>query len=201
MKFKTRELVTLAVFGALWGLDEISVGALLKSLNVPFSGMFLAAIGLLILMIGRIFVPHKGSSVFIGAIATILKLFSLGGPVIGPMIGIMGEAIIAEIVLSIAQKPSRLSFILAGAAGVFWPLIQPFITGPLLFGLSLFSVWLDLLDIGNRFLGLDTSAALWIVLALIAIYWIVGGIAGWLAWDIGHILQVRLRRDTIDVTL
>lgn len=200
MKFKTRELVTLAVFGALWGLDEISVGAMLKSLNVPFSGMFLAAIGLLILLIGRIFVPNKGSSIFIGVIATILKLFSLGGPVIGPMIGIMGEAILAEIVLSIAQKPSRISFIIAGAAGVSWPLIQPFFTGPLLFGLSLFSAWLDLLDIGNRFLGLDTNASLWIVLALIAIYWTVGGVAGWFAWDIGHVLLVRLRRDTVKAT-
>lgn len=200
MKFKTRELVTLAVFGALWGLDEISVGAMLKSLNVPFSGMFLAAIGLLILMIGRIFVPIKGSSIFIGVIATILKLFSLGGPVIGPMVGIMGEAIVAEIVLSIAKKPSRISFIVAGAAGTSWPLFQPFITGPLLWGLSLFSVWLDLLDTGNRFLGLNTNAALWIVLALIAIYWSVGGIAGWLAWDIGRILQVRLRRDSVKAT-
>lgn len=200
MKFKTRELVTIAVFGALWGLSEISLGAMLKSLNVPFSGMFLAAIGLLILMVGRIFVPYRGSSLFIGVIATILKLFSLGGPVIGPMIGILGEAILAEIVFSMAKKPGRLAFIIAGAAGVSWPLLQPFITGPLLFGLSLFSVWLDLLDIGNRFLGLDTHAALWIVLALIAIYWIVGGIAGWLAWNIGHLLQVRLRRDVVKTT-
>jgi hypothetical protein len=201
MKFKTRELVTLAVFGALWGLSEISVGAMLKSLNVPFNGMFLAAIGLLIVLTGRIFVPFKGSSIFIGAIATILKLFSLGGPVIGPMIGIMGEAILAEIVLTIAQKPSRLSFMIAGAAGTSWPLIQPFVTGPLLWGLSLLSVWLDFLDLGNRLLGLDTNAALFIVLALIAIYWITGGIAGWLAWKIGHILQVRLRRDVVKATL
>jgi len=200
MKFKTRELVTLAVFGALWGLDEISVGAMLKSLNVPFSGMFLAAVGLLILLVGRIFVPVKGSSIFIGVIATILKLFSLGGPVIGPMVGIMGEAIMAEIVLSIAKKPNRVVFIIAGAAGTFWPLIQPFITGPLLWGLSIFSVWLDFLDIGNRYLGLNTNAALWIVVVLIAIYWVVGGIAGWLAWDIGHILQIRLRRDTVKAT-
>jgi hypothetical protein len=200
MKFKTRELVIIAVFGALWGLSEISLGAMLKSLNVPFSGMFLAAIGLLILMIGRIFVPYLGSSLFIGVIATILKLFSLGGPVIGPMIGILGEALLAEIVLSIAKKPGRLAFILTGAAGVSWPIIQPFITGPLLFGLSLFSVWLDVLDLGNRFLGLDTNAAIWIVLALIAIYWTVGGVAGWLAWDIGRLLQVRLRRDTVKVT-
>jgi len=34
MKFSTRELVLLAVFGALWGVVEITLGSVLKSLDV-----------------------------------------------------------------------------------------------------------------------------------------------------------------------
>ena len=56
MKFSTRELVTLTVFGALWGVVEISVGSLAHILNLPLSGAILAAAGLMIALTGRLFV-------------------------------------------------------------------------------------------------------------------------------------------------
>jgi hypothetical protein len=198
MKFSTRELATIAVFGTLWGISEITLGSVLKSLNVPFSGAVLGAIGLTIALVGRVFVPQKGSTLFVGVIAMLLKLFSLGGVIIGPMVGIISEALVAEIVLSLFGKPRRFSFLLAGALGVAWTLLQPFVTGPLLFGRSLFVVWLDLLDIGSRFLGLGENAALWIVVALLAIYLSIGGVAGWLGWEVASQLQIRLGRSQVE---
>lgn len=194
MKRSTRELATLAVFGALWGLSEISLGSVLKTLNIPLSGVILSAIGLTIALVGRIFVPKQGSTLFIGVIAMLLKLFSLGGVIIGPMVGIITEAIVAEIVLTLGGKPSRSIFVLAGALGVGWVLVQPFVTGPLLFGRTLFTVWLDLLDQGSRLLGLQPSAGIWIFLALLGIYLTLGGVVGWLSWDIARLLQIRLGR-------
>ena len=35
MRFSTKDLVTLAVFGALWGSVEMSLGAWLHAANVP----------------------------------------------------------------------------------------------------------------------------------------------------------------------
>jgi hypothetical protein len=194
MKLSTRELATLAVFGALWGLVEVSLGSVLKTLNIPLSGVVLAAIGLTVALVGRAFVPKRVSTLFIGVIAMLLKLFSLGGVIIGPMVGILTEALVAEIVLSLSGKPRRGAFALAGALGVAWVLVQPFVTGPLLFGRTLFTVWLDLLDQGSRLLGLQPAAAIWIVLALLAIYLVLGGIVGWLSWDIARLLQIRLGR-------
>ncbi len=194
MKLSTRELATLAVFGALWGLVEISLGALLKTLNIPLSGVVLSAIGLTIALVGRAFVPRRGATLFIGVIATLLKLFSLGGVIVGPMVGILTEALAAEIVLSLAGKPRRSGFVMAGGLGVAWVLLQPFVTGPLLFGRTVFTVWLDLLDRGNQLLGLDPSAAIWIVAALLAIHLAIGAVVGWLSWDIARLLQVRLGR-------
>lgn len=192
MKLSTRELATLAVFGVLWGIVEISLGSVLKSLNVPLSGVVLAAIGLTIALIGRVFVPKRGSTLFIGVIAMLLKLFSLGGVILGPMVGILTEALVAEIVLSLLGKPRLASFVLAASLGVIWVLLQPFVTGPLLFGRTIFVVWLDLLDLGGRLLGLKANAALWIVLALLSIHFVIGSIAGWISWDIARQLQVRL---------
>jgi len=200
MKLSTRELATIAVFGTLWGISEISLGSVLKSLNVPFSGAVLAAIGLTIAMVGRAFVPKKGSTLFVGVIAMLLKLFSLGGVIIGPMVGIFSEALVAEIVLSLMGKPRRISFLLTGATGVAWCLIQPFVTGPLLFGRTLFVVWLDMLDTGTRYLGLSENAAFVIVAALLAIYLAIGCVAGWLGWDLAHQLKTRIGRPQFEVS-
>ena len=194
MKLSTRELATLAVFGTLWGLSEITLGAVLKSLNVPFSGAILGGIGLMVAMVGRVFVPRRGSTLFIGVIATLLKLFSLGGVIIGPMVGIFSEALIAEIVLSLSGTPRRASLMLAGALGVAWTLAQPFVTGPLLFGRTLFVVWLDLLDAGSRLLGMSTSAVLAIVAVMLAIYLLIGALAGWVSWALAWQIQTRLGR-------
>lgn len=194
MKHSTRELAILAVFGTLWGLVEISLGSVLKTLNIPMSGVVLAAIGLTVALTGRVFVPRRGSTLFIGVIAMLLKLFTLGGVVVGPMIGILTEAIAAEVILSLMGRPRRLGFILAGALGVAWVLVQPLITGPILFGRTLFTVWLDLLDRGAQLLGLEPSAVIWILIGLLAIHLFVGGFAGWLSWDIARQLQTRLGR-------
>ena len=192
MKFTTRELVLLAVFGALWGVVEITLGSVLKSLNVPLSGVVLAGIGLMIALIARLFVPGKGSTLFVGIIAMLLKLFSLGGVIIGPMMSIFAEALIAELVLS-GLGVSSASFILAGALGVSWSLVQPFITGPLLLGRTLLEVWVGMVERAARTLGLNPQAVVLVIMAFIAVHLLVGGGAGWLSWKLGGRLQRRVQ--------
>lgn len=191
MKLSTRELSVLAVFGAIWGLVEISLGSVLKSLNMPFSGAILSAVGLGVALIGRVYVPRKGSTLFIGVIAMLLKLFSLNSIILGPMIAIFTEALIAELVLSLFAKPSRGAFLLAGALGVVWTLLQPFVTGPLLFGRGLLVIWLDFVDSAVRLLGLNSHTLAAIVLAMLAIYLATGALAGWISWNLAGRLAQR----------
>ncbi|MGB3713143.1 MAG: hypothetical protein WA996_01820 [Candidatus Promineifilaceae bacterium] len=192
MKFTTRELVTLTVFGTLWGVVEMSLGSVVHALNIPLSGAVLAAAGLTIALIGRLFVPRRGSTFFIGVVAMILKLFSIGSVVMGPMIGILIEATIAELVLSVFGRPSRLSFLVAGALGVTWTLGQPFLTGLVLFGRDIFIIWLDLIDRGSQLFGIDSDAVVWILTILIIAHAIIGALAGLLAWSAGALLKARL---------
>lgn len=195
MKFTTRELVTMAVFGALWGLVEISLGAVFHAIDLPMTGMTLAIIGVMVACIGRLFVSKRGSTIFIGIIAMVLKLFSIGSAVIGPMVGILAEALIAELVLSAFMKPSLLAFIVASAGASLWTLVQPFVTGVLLFGRNLLMIWLDLLDTGTRLFGIPYQAAVWIVIVLVSVHILAGGIGGWLAWKLGQVLKTRLGGD------
>lgn len=195
MKFTTRELVTMAVFGALWGLVEISLGSVFHAVDLPLSGMALAILGAMVACIGRLFVPKRGSTIFIGIIAMVLKLFSIGSAVIGPMVGILAEALIAELILSTFAKPSMPAFIFASAGAALWTLIQPFVTGVLLFGRNLLVIWLDVLDMGTRVFGIPYQAALWIMFVLVSVHILFGGIGGWLAWKLGQVLKTRLGRE------
>jgi hypothetical protein len=192
MKFTTRQLVILAVFGSLWGVAEISLGSVLHALKIPQTGAFMAGIGLCIALIGRLFVPGRGSIILIGVVAMFLKLFSIGSILIGPMIGILAEAATAELVISLFKSPSRFGFVLAGGLGVLITFIQPFITGPILFGQGILSVWLDTLDVGARLFGLPSTAAFAIIAILACVTLVIGCAAGWLAWGAGRILQIRM---------
>lgn len=192
MKLSTRDLSVIAIFGVIWGLVEISLGSVLKSLHIPMSGMVLSALGLSVALIGRVFVPRKGSTLFIGALAMLLKLFSMGNIVTGPMLAIFVEALAAEFVLSQCEKLGRGAFILAGAFGVSWSLLQPFVTGPLLFGRSVLVVWLDFIDSGSKLLGFGEQAIVGIVLGMVAIYLAVGALVGWLSVDLARRLAKRM---------
>jgi hypothetical protein len=193
----TRALVTCTVFGTLWGLSEMTLGTVLKSLNIPLSGAVLAAIGLLIALVGRVFVPRRGSTLYVGVIAMLLKLFSLGGVVLGPMVAIFAEALVAELILSAFPGPGRLASIAAGSGGVLWVLIHPLITNPLLFGRTAFVAWLDLVDRGSRLLGLPANAVVFVVGALAIIHLAIGAMTGWLAWGIGRQLQDRMGKTSL----
>ena len=199
MKNTTRELVTLAVFGTLWGVVEISLGSVLHAINIPMTGLVLAAVGLMIALIGRFFVPKRGSTIFVGVIATILKLFSIGAIIVGPMIGILAEALIAELVLSIFGSPTRASFVLAGVSGVLWTMAQPFVTGLLLFGRDLLSIWIEMIESGGKLFGLGTQAVVWIFGVLLIMHLAIGSLAGLLGWSLAGSINSRLGRNTIQV--
>jgi len=181
----------MAVFGALWGLVEISLGSLLHAIDLPMSGMTLAVVAGILLCIARLFVPRRGSTIFIGVIAMILKLFSIGSVVLGPMVGILMEAVIAELVLDLFPRPSLTAFVTACIGTSLWTMVQPFFTGLVFFGRSMFIVWLDLLDSGAQLFRLPAQAVVVIVIALVAVHLLAGAVGGWLAWKLGRALRAR----------
>ena len=137
--------------------------------------------------------PRRGSVLFIGLVAAFLKMFSLGGIVITPMIGIVMESLLAEIVLSVMGKPRRLSFLLAGGAATFWPLVHPFFTQGLLAGQGLLTIYNRTLQKGAQMLGLDASAILIILAVLVVGHILIGVVAGFVAWDAGKVIEKRLQ--------
>ena len=193
MRFQVRDLVYIGVFGALWGAVETTLGSVLHALNVPFSGAVLTGIGITIALVGRLFVPRTGSVLFIGLVTACLKMFSLGGIVLTPMIGIMAESLLAELALTGLGQPRRLSFMLAGSLATLWTLVHPFLTQGILAGSGILTIYERTLTNGARVLGLDPSVVWLVLAALVGLHLAIGGAAGWLAWDAGRVVQARLR--------
>ncbi len=190
--YKTRSLVYIGVFGALWGAIETTIGAVFHTLNLPFSGLLLTGVGMTVALIGRLFVPQRGSVLFIGLVAAFLKMFSIGGIVILPMLGIVMESLLAELVLAVRPKASRFAFVAAGAVACFWPFVHPFVTQGILAGSGIFTIYTRTIRNGARLLGLPETAILAVLAILIALHLLVGALAGVLAWDAGRVIARRL---------
>ncbi len=193
MRFTVRDLVYIGVFGALWGVAETSLGSLLHVLKVPFTGAFMGGIGITIALMGRLFVPRRGSVLLIGLVTACVKMLSVGGIVLNPMIGIVAEGVLAELTLSVLGRPRRLAFVLAGALATLWCFVHPFFTQGLLAGEGMLTVYGWTIQNGARLLRLDASAALLVLGLVVGIHLAIGTVAGLLAWDAGRLVAGRLR--------
>jgi len=202
--FTIRDWVYIAVFGALWGTIEISLGAYLHVIFPPLAdtflvGVIMAGLGGIVALTGRHFVPHTGSVLMIGVVTVLLKALSLGGVKIGPMVAILAESLLIEVGLLLAHPRfsvhPRLAFALAGALAVSWNFFHKFVMMRLLFGKGVYEVAVKMVKDGSRLLGLDVRYIIAILVILFTIRLVVGAVAGWLAWDLGGAVRRRLARE------
>ena len=85
-----------ALFGALWGALEVTLGTALHLGRVPLKGLLLGSLGLLCLVAARRLQPRPGVCLLAGLVAAFLKVFALGGLYPGPLIGVLAEAVLVE---------------------------------------------------------------------------------------------------------
>jgi hypothetical protein len=197
-RFNTRDLVYIAVFGALWGALEMTVGSYLHLIFPPLAtplvgvGTITTAMGMVLALIGRLFVPRAGSVLMIGLVVVVLKGLSFGGVKLSPMIAIIIECLLAELGLFLSRKPSRGGFMLAGSLAVLWTFFHKLFASYVFLGRGIYDVYLAMIKKGAQALGVGMGYALLIVVAFLLVRMIAGGLAGWLAWDLGRAVRVRL---------
>jgi hypothetical protein len=129
-----RQLSYTVVFGTLWGTIEMTAGGLLHALHVPFSGILLAAVGATILSCQRALFPVRGITLTTGCLAAGIKVFSMGGVYLNPLLAVLMEALLAECAFCLFGT----SFLAAGLAGFmmgFWSFAQGLLTLVLLYGM------------------------------------------------------------------
>jgi hypothetical protein len=195
--FKVRDWATIGLFGALWGVVETTLGTYLNVIfpsftNTFFKGVILGGIGVAVALTGRFFVQKRGSVLLIGIITTLLKMLSPAGSRIGPIVAILMQSVLMEVVLSLAREPQRWAFLLGGALAVGWNFPHKFVMMRVMYGRSVMQVYQKLAQDGSDILGLDPSLGLLILGLLLGVRLVAGGIAGWSAWALGGAVAERL---------
>ncbi len=189
----SRDTLYIAVFGTLWGLLEITLGTALKSLRIPFTGFVMVALALIILLAGRYLVPRRGSILMMGGVAALLKIFSMGGFILGPIWAILIEALLAEIIISTLGL-RRVSCALAGVVLLAYTTVHPLIAHRILYGSGIIQIYLEMFERGRAFLGLEHPSLMVLLGAWLVFIVTVGTAAGLAGHRLGREVEARVRR-------
>jgi hypothetical protein len=180
-----------AAFGALWGALEITLGSFIHALHIPLGSAALAGLGAGVLVAQRQILPARGLTLATALVAAVCKSISPGGVILGPMIAILSEGVLVELILLPAPR-ARAAAPIAGGLAAAWCVLQKLVTQLVLFGAGIIDVYLALLQRGCAWLGLPPSGGLWTVAGVLAAIAALGAVGGALGRSVGARARERL---------
>lgn len=176
-----RSILTITLFGTLWGAIEASLGTILHMFRLPFSGSILSGLGLIILLYVRKEMNIRGSAILMGLVAGTIKMISFSTVKFGPFTGIVMEGVIVEIVM-ILLGPTKFGFFLSGIFTGIYPIVQNIFVKTVLFGMKFVPVLIELADGISKSVGFGLGW--WILIFYLVSHILFGCIAAWAAWII-----------------
>ena len=117
-----REILVLAVFGGFWGVTESTLGTFFHLIHLPFVGLLLSLAGMFIVLNAARFYHHRGAIILMGIVAALVKAIAISSVKLGPIIGIMSEAVVIEAVVMLFQFGFG-SFLICGVLVATIPMV------------------------------------------------------------------------------
>ncbi|MBU0639129.1 MAG: hypothetical protein KKB50_09720 [Planctomycetes bacterium] len=198
---QARRVAVVAVFGAVWGAAESSLGAILRSASIPMHGTLMTGIGILIMLVARRALSSdgqqaRGTSMAVAVVAAAIVPLSVTRGMIWAMIGIVAAGLCVEAVLWLG-RPGRWRFGAAGLLAALLPLAQLLILLAVRFGPAALSTFRTILldkQGGARLglAGLTTGVLAILIFVGSAVYGLVCGMA---AWSLAQQILKRLGRE------
>ncbi len=165
-----------AIAGGIWAGMEIIAGSYLHNLRIPFAGSILAAAGVMIMTGFYMLWPQKGLIWRTGLICALMKSISPSAIILGPMSGILLEALIMEGTFRLAGK--KLIFMVSGGIiAVSSALIHKLISLFFLYGSDIFELYINFYLFLSRKIGLGEMNPWSLAMILIVIYGLAGSLA------------------------
>jgi len=185
-----------AVVGSVWASVEIIVGSFLHNLRIPLTGAILSFAGVYLLV--ACFQTWKETGLIwrAGVICALMKSISPSAMILGPMIGILTEALILEFVIFIIGK-NLVSYLLGGALAVFSTLLQKVVGWLILYGFDFITILDALYRFGVKQVNLNQLSPEYAVMVIVVIYFSVGMIAAILGYRSGR-RYLRNRPDSLE---
>jgi nucleoside-triphosphatase THEP1 len=169
-----------ALLGSLWAANEIVLGSFLHNVNFPLTGTLLAAIGVTLLVAGVQLWQDVGIVWRAGVICALLKSLSPSAVILGPMVGILTEAVVLFLLVSLLRRHTA-GCIIGGMVVTMTPMIQKVIGILLVYGNDAARLYGALFEVATGAVGLrsvDPVGALAVFIALNALPGAGAAVAG-----------------------
>jgi hypothetical protein len=162
-----------AVVGSIWASLEIIIGSFLHNLRVPFSGTILAVMSVYLLIAFVQIWNDRGLVWRAGLICALMKSVSPSAVIIGPMTGIMLEALLLELFIMLFGR-NMIGYLVGGAAAVLSSLLHKLITLLLLYGFDFVRILSGLYQFSVRQVKLEDTPPSTVIAIISALYIIAG---------------------------
>ncbi|MFH0882944.1 MAG: hypothetical protein V2A56_08155 [bacterium] len=182
-----------AVFGALWGAVEVTVGTFLHATRVPLAGVFLSATGVALLIAGSMILPSRGFPIRTALVCAAIRALSPQGLMPGPMIAIVWQGVLVAVLLVLLRHP-LVAGLVAGFIATVSTQVQAFVVKLIFFGADLWELYTRLLERAEHFFGLSPGQGWLAIVIYLLIIGAVGIAGGYLGWRIGS-EALRLREE------
>ena len=182
-----------ALFGALWGAIEATLGTALYLSKLPLRGTIIGLAGLLCLVCLRRLQPRPGVCLLAGVVAVFLKIFTLGGLYPGPIIGISVQALALEVAFT-GSGGRAIGAAIGGFIALATNPLQMVGTMWVVTGTEAVRSYLRLLQESAAAIGLDGLNPTVIFTAVTTTTGAVGAAGGLWAWWVAGRVMRRLGR-------
>jgi len=173
-----------AIIGGLWASIEIVIGSFLHNMRIPFAGSILAIQGIIILLSFISFWPERGLIIRAGIITALMKSISPSAIILGPMTGILTEALLLELFILILGR-NIFGYIISSAIALSSALFHKIITFIILYGFDIVMIYKNIYKWFQTKTGIHVFSSFEFILLVLGIYILWGMIAGVIGFIIG----------------
>lgn len=178
------DLINTAVFGAVWGLAEISLGALMHSSKIPFRGTIMSSLAVVIIITAKALLKYKGSLILLGGVTAMLRLSMGIGFNITPFAAIIIESVIAEIIFDTIGF-RKVTAVIAGAVILLYTLIHGMIMQVIFLGVDIYSVYYEIIIKITSSFSIPESYIIIFITLFALTHIIMGGVIGGFGYSVG----------------
>ncbi len=176
-----------ALLGSLWAANEIVLGSFLHNVGFPFTGTLLASIGVSLMVTGARLWDDRGVIWRAGLVCALMKSISPSAVILNPMIGIMAEAWLLWLILTVFGR-NPVACLVGGWLATMIPLMQQMVNVIIAYGPDAARIYSVIYHLVASWFGMQTVTPLHAIL----IVTVASGVPGVLAAGVGIAVARRV---------
>jgi hypothetical protein len=186
MKVELKDIwLKAAVAGGLWASFEILVGSFLHNLHLPFSGTVMATLSV-VLMIAFLQVWNTSGLIWrAGIVSGLMKSLSPSAMILGPMTGIMMEAVLMDLMIFLLGK-NLVGYWFAGITALLSTILHKIINLFILYGSDLVNIYVNLFRFLMKQLSIEEADPRDLILWILILYTLLGMVAATTGYLLGR---------------